>query len=240
MIGNRPGESPFFVTKKFTLQQSIRQCRTIDCDKGFPGPLRVIMDVVGKQFLPGSAFTLNQDRRLTFRNILGDIHEIQHFLVLGNDFLARFSDSPLNRFGFPFKRNHRTGVSLESQGTFDQEKKGIEVDRFFDVIECPVLHRLHCGFHRRIGGCHDHRLGGIQTLDVLQQFQPTPFGHGHVCDHHRIVIFLIFLESVDGVVGQLDGIPTVLQGLRHRNTHFHFVVNNQNRVTDHVRFTFSH
>ena len=100
------GESPFLVTKKFTLQQSIRQCGTIDCDKGFPGPLRVIMDVVGKQFLPGSAFTLNQDRRLTFGNILGYIQEIQHFLILGNDFLARFSDSPLNRFGFPFKRDH--------------------------------------------------------------------------------------------------------------------------------------
>ena len=75
-----------------------------------------------------------------------------------------------------------------------------------------------------VGRDHQHGDFRVERLDVLEQLQAAAFGHGHVRDDHRVIVLLELVERVEGVVRHLDRIAAVLEGLRHGDAHFHFIV----------------
>ena len=191
-----------------------------------------------QQFLARSAFALDQHGGLAAGQVLRDAQQLLHVGVGGDDLPnarcgGRFLGMRLRRPGWRcifFFLAHR-------QRPFDHEGEHIEFEGFEDVIEGPVLHGLHRRFDGAVRSHHEHRLVVLQFLDVLEQLEATAFGHGHVRDDHGVLVFLDLVQGVNGVVGGFHRIPAMLEGFRHGDPHFDFVVNDQNGLHTSPRVT---
>ena len=134
------------------------------------------MDGARHQFLAGTAFSRDQDRRV---RVLQARDHAQHIL----DFGGRAHNSVQLGLGIhalaqEFVFFHQANFfrhAAQEEAQFFQRGKG-----FADVVVGAQLHGLHRGFHRSVAG-HDRDLGaGQHLLHLFQEGEARHIGHHHV------------------------------------------------------------
>ena len=81
-----PGKRTLFMTKKFALEQSVRQGGTVDLEKRAAGPRRLLIKILSNNFLTYTAFTTNQDVESRIRHMADQIPDSFDGLADANDF----------------------------------------------------------------------------------------------------------------------------------------------------------
>ena len=77
-------EAPFFMAEKFTFHQVMRNSSAIDRDKKLCRPGSLLMDHPGNQFLAGTGFTTDVDRRLAPRQLGNRLTQILDRLAVAD------------------------------------------------------------------------------------------------------------------------------------------------------------
>jgi hypothetical protein len=79
------GKGPFFVTEEFAFDQIGRNCGAVDLDKGLLGPMAVVVDGVGHQFLAGAAFPPDQDGGIAFGHLGDHLEDFPHLVAVADN-----------------------------------------------------------------------------------------------------------------------------------------------------------
>ena len=79
---DRAGEGTFLVAEQFGFEEMLRDRRAVDADEGLPGAVRARMDIARQHLLAGAAFAGDEDRRLGARDLLGELNDFRHRIVL--------------------------------------------------------------------------------------------------------------------------------------------------------------
>ena len=86
-IGSR--KCTLFVAEQFTLQKIFRNGRTIHSHKRLFCPVTVAVNRQSNQFLSGSAFSPNQNRRIDIGHLFNQLKHILHGTGMTNDIFKR-------------------------------------------------------------------------------------------------------------------------------------------------------
>ena len=84
-----PGKGAFLVAEKLTLQQGFGNRHAVDHQKRIVGPVAVLVDGPGHQFLARPGFPADQDRGAGGRNPPDGLVDLLHGRAAADDGLAR-------------------------------------------------------------------------------------------------------------------------------------------------------
>jgi hypothetical protein len=85
LLANSPCKGPFFMAKKLTFQKCCRIGRAINDNKGFALSWTQLMNGPCHELFSSTAFSLNQDGGIRWRNILYQLVDHLHLRVFAND-----------------------------------------------------------------------------------------------------------------------------------------------------------
>ena len=73
------------MAEKLALDQVDRNGGAIDFHEGRLGPVAVVVNRVGHQFLAGAAFPSHQHRRIAFADLRNHLEDFPHFIAVAHD-----------------------------------------------------------------------------------------------------------------------------------------------------------
>ena len=172
------GERASLVTKKFALQQILRDGGAVNCDKGLVCAFAVVIDGASNQFLASTAFAGDQGGGLGSGKLADELKDLLHFLTSSNNpYIVIF------RFEQRLIRNYLAHVSRGLQRAINNLFELRDIERFEEVIIRAELHGFDGGLSRAISGHHNHWQAGVGFADKPQGFKPSHATHAHI--HHH-------------------------------------------------------
>ena len=151
------GEGALFVAEKFTFQKLAGNGRAVHGDEGLVPAVAVVMDRLGDQLLPRSAFSQNQDRTVRIRDLLHDLEDLLDPFAVADDVLkavflfelaAEMDILPLQIPVFEGAlEGHQDFIHLDGLG---QVIKSPHFDRFHRILNGPVPRQNNAEGIRRV------------------------------------------------------------------------------------------
>ncbi|MNE64382.1 hypothetical protein D3C80_1597920 [compost metagenome] len=113
------------------------------------------------------------------------------------------------------------------QGLADGDVQFINVERFGDIVERPVAHRLHGVFHGAVGRHDNHRQVRKSAFDFCQQLRTVHAGHAPVADDQVDVFGLQHFQGVQAIARSEHRDAILIQRRRQQVTELGLVVDHQ-------------
>ncbi|CRR38147.1 hypothetical protein PAERUG_E5_London_17_VIM_2_12_12_06578 [Pseudomonas aeruginosa] len=163
--GNGAGEGTFLVAEQGGLEHVVRDRRAVDRDERLAGTRRLLVDIVGQDFLAGPG-------------LAGD----QHGGIAARDPRGQFQQLPAGRL-----QGHRTILlaarQLAQRMACHQVEQRPRLERLDQVVGGALAHRLDGAIDRAVGGHQQHRQVRVACTDQAEQLVSVHARHVHVADH---------------------------------------------------------
>src|ERR1019366_9449635 len=195
-LGQRTGESAFFVAEKFAFDEVFGNGGAIDLDERRVGARTFAVKRAGDEFLARAAFALNQNRGLRARNFADERAQTFH------------RGTATEQFGFAVVRFlAQQGVDLEQLikflGLAQLDLDLLHGKRLDEIVKRAVFHALHGGFHGAETGHHHGERFLRAGLKLLEQFNALAVWQPHVHENQvKTVLVEIFARRRQGAGGR--------------------------------------
>ena len=143
---------------------------------------RMCVNRVRDQFLAGSGFARDQDRRAAGRHLRHQIQNLEHPVALAHDVreAGPLPQGPLELGVFRFQ------LALRDHAP-DLDHQLFVIPRLRKVIVRPALQRAHCSLHRPVSGDQENGRLPIAHPHFVQNFQAALVRH-HQVQQHQVVV----------------------------------------------------
>jgi hypothetical protein len=132
----RPGESPFLVTEKFTLQQLFGEAGAVDGDKWLQSPVAPIMNRPSEELFAGAAFTEKQHGGFARGGFARFRYDLPHGFAVARDEAVAATELLGKEFNI--------GAKLRPfQIFFNHQREMFGIERLGDEIVGAGLDRFH-------------------------------------------------------------------------------------------------
>src|SRR5262245_50808122 len=177
----RVGESAFFMTEQFALDQCRRDRRAIDGDEWLVGARRSVMDRFGDEVLTRAAFAEQQYRRgFALRDLAREPDHLGHGRRLADDLIEAESLLLL-----PPQEPNLAPESAGLDPVADGDLEFAEPDRLTDEIVSAAAQRRDRVLEMNVARDHDHDGLRLAPLVFEQGVESGSVGQIDVLQHRR-------------------------------------------------------
>src|SRR6185369_9159449 len=166
---SRVGKRPFLMPEKLAFKEVDRYRCTVYLDEWSLTTRGQVVDALRDQLLACSGFTGDQHCRI---GVTGNLSRLTHYLL-------ECTAAPDHR-DFPEKLQlpfpdcpHFALQAVCLEGKLYDQSQGIRLERFFHVVVCPKLERLHGTLYRSVPGNDDNQKVGIDLFHRLKDIEPV-------------------------------------------------------------------
>src|SRR5579863_5730524 len=207
------------MAEQLAFDQFAGDSGAVDFDEGAGGPVALLVDPAGDQFLPYPVLTGYEDagfrRRYFFDGLLYLMDRCG-----GPDHLLDFTELSFQHLGLRDKRRFIHRVA-------DGDQEPVEIGWFGDIVVGAFLNRFNRSLDGPMTGDHDDRDIGDVLFCFFQEFDAVDLWHLNIAEDDIVLFFLYFLKSLFPVAGFVDLVAFVGKDLAQGLTDCFFVVNNE-------------
>ncbi len=223
-VAHSPREGPPDMPEELALQERLGKRCAVDCEKRKAGPRTPLMNEVRQQFLPRSAFPLDQHGDGTGGHLRREVEHRFHRRA-ARDELARGR-------ALPQFLPEETDLILQHVMLVDALREPAQLrvlERFLQVVECTLLDRFDSGIDRPMRRHQHHRRVGRELPDLAENLHPVDGLHLQVDEGEIECPLPHRLHGLDraGIGG--DEEPGGLQRNRDRLEDVRLVVHQEHR-----------
>ena len=171
-----PGEGALLVAEQFALQQRLRDGGAVDGQERLVGPLAVVIEGAGHQFLARAAFAQDQHVDVLRRDPADGLAHLLHDRTAADDAVGAVLGRQHGRHA------HQPG---RLEGAVEDLAESLQIDRLDEVIEGAALHGLDGRLRGAVGRDEDDRPPRVAAVDLAEDVQAGAVGqlqveHDHV------------------------------------------------------------
>ena len=179
LAGVRAGERAFLVSEELALHQLTRDGGAVDHHERVPTTLRVVVDGLGDEFLPGAALALNGHGEVAAQGLFHEPEDPRHGGALPDD----ATQPPHGGQTLPERRE----LARQAEALGHVRHDGLQLDRvvvpFRDVVVRAELHRFEGHADGRLRRDHHHRQPRTALRDLPERLEAALPRHHHVAQH---------------------------------------------------------
>ena len=206
------------MSEQFTLDQGLRDGRTVHRHKRSTGPGALQMDCPRDKFLPRPVLPSDQH---TAVGRSGRLDQLPQLLHRGR--LSHQLELPLDcRPECPILLFQPVLV----QGMFDAQRDILERQRLFNIVIRPQLDRLDRRFDRAVPGHHHHLCRRHQLPNPAQGFHAIYFRHPDIEEHEIWRIRGVGAQRLHAGLGHCHLVPFIPQNAAQGCENRLFVIHN--------------
>ncbi|EJT82747.1 hypothetical protein PPS11_43713 [Pseudomonas putida S11] len=150
-------KAPFFMAEQFRLDQVLGDCPAVDGNERLLAALRLAMQGAGHQFLAGAAFTTDQHRRFSGRQLAQQLAQFADRAAITEQFVACFIHP---RHPFAAQARHSEGPAQRDLNAGYVERQGVEVKE-------PFTNKIADGRHAQLFGAEHRNPFGVAAFDQV-------------------------------------------------------------------------
>ena len=187
------------MSEQFVRQELLGEAAAVHGNKGAAGTPAVGVDGAREELLPCASLADDEHVGVHERHLTGGIEGFLHRPVAGDD-------PPLTR--------EVPGVFLQppdpffqvdaADGLLDGLPHLVELERFRDIGERPVFHRLDGGLERRVARDHDDLGVGMAFAALFQDLHAVHLFHAHIRQHHVELLLVKIADGIGSALGAHD------------------------------------
>jgi len=217
------GEGALFMAKQLAFQQAFGQGGAGDVHEGMVGPVGIVVDRLGDEVFPGTAFTAEKDSGgAAVGHVVDQLEELPHLLAIADDAV---DPEPVPHLLPEVAHLAFEGGGL--QALLDGEHQLVHFEGLADVIERTEPHGLDGGFDAAVGGHEDHDHVGVLLADLAEHVEAGHIGQLVVEKDEVVDAFAERLEAGLAGLGFVDHVAFLVKLLFERPADQLLVFDNQ-------------
>ncbi|SVK48402.1 Uncharacterized protein conserved in bacteria [Acinetobacter baumannii] len=172
----RAGEGAFLVAEQLGLDQILGNSGHVQGDERRLGARAVAVQRMRHQLFAGAGFAVDQHADRRTRQPADDAKHVLH--------RRRFADDVRRRIAGRLAAHRLLLLLIMADGALDQRHRFVDVERFRQVVEGPLLIGADGRIQIRMRGHDDHRQHRVALFDLLEQRQTIDARHADVGQQH--------------------------------------------------------
>ena len=213
------GEGALHVAEELALEDALGQSAGVDGDQRTGGAQRNRMQRLRHQPFAGAVLAGDEHVGVGGAHARDHVEHRPHGRRL-RDQLREALGAQGAILGFQALSFAQRAAQLDLR--FEDGREARVVPGLLNEIARAAAHGLHGQLHRSPGRHHDHRQGGIEALDAVEQLETFLAGGGvaRVVEVHQDDVEIARFDGIDGRGGRVDGLGLIAFALHQEAQRF--------------------